>query len=44
MAAVNAGLRARGAWVIHNLVCIEGEAQASRRRKGFERAMVCLSL
>jgi ribosomal protein S18 acetylase RimI-like enzyme len=38
-------LRARGAGVIHNLVCIEDdEAQAFWQGQGFERDMVCLSL
>jgi GNAT superfamily N-acetyltransferase len=43
--AAIAELRARGAGVIHNLVCIEDdEAQAFWLAQGFERDMVCLSL
>jgi len=43
--AAIAELRARGADVIHNLVCIEDdEAQALWQAQGFERDMVCLSL
>ncbi|MHB1468005.1 MAG: GNAT family N-acetyltransferase [Solirubrobacteraceae bacterium] len=43
--ATVAELRARGAGVIHNLVCIEDdEAQAFWQAQGFERDMVCLSL
>jgi ribosomal protein S18 acetylase RimI-like enzyme len=38
-------LRARGAGVIRNLVCIDDEqTQAFWRAQGFERDMVCLSL
>jgi GNAT superfamily N-acetyltransferase len=43
--AAVAELRARGAGVIHNLVCIEDDqAQAFWQAQGFERDMVCLSL
>lgn len=43
--AVVAELRARGAGVIHNLVCIEDDqAQAFWQAQGFERDMVCMSL
>ncbi len=43
--AVIAELRARGARVIHNLVCIEDdEAQAFWQAQGFERDMACMSL
>lgn len=43
--AAVADLRARGAGVIHNLVCIEdGEAQAFWEAQGFVRDMVCMSL
>lgn len=43
--AAVAELRARGAGVIHNLVCIgDDEAQAFWQAQGFERDMVCLSL
>lgn len=43
--AVVAELRARGAGVIHNLICIEDDqAQAFWRAHGFERDMVCMSL
>ncbi len=43
--AVVAELRARGAGVIHNLICIEDDrAQAFWQAQGFKRDMVCLSL
>jgi GNAT superfamily N-acetyltransferase len=38
-------LRARGAGVIHHLVCIEQQdAQAFWQARGFERDMICMSL
>jgi GNAT superfamily N-acetyltransferase len=43
--AAIAEMRARGAGVIHNLICIEDDqAQAFWQAQGFERDMVCLSL
>jgi ribosomal protein S18 acetylase RimI-like enzyme len=43
--AVVAELRARGAGVIHKLVCVDDdEAQAFWQAQGFERDMVCMSL
>lgn len=43
--AVVAELRARGAGVIHNLICIEDDqVQAFWQAQGFERDMVCMSL